>query len=599
MVEKRFSITPESKDIVLSFAIVACVILAFYVAFVIRTTIVYTHLFYIPIILAGMWYYKRAVYVAFGLGVVHILVTHFSPLPLSIDVFGRAVIFVVVAYVIGLLSEQRAKGEDALRESEEKYSAFFKTSRDPVFITSKDGRWLDFNDAAVELLGYESKDELFKVRIPDLYEKTEERQRHTKIIDQEGFTKDYPVNLRRKDGSITNTLITSVARKDENGNIIGYHGTIRDITERKKSEEILKASVEKYRELAELLPETVFETDLEGNITYANKVAFDSFGYTQNDFDKGLNTLQMLIPDDRDIGKENIQRVLSGETIGSREYTAQRKDKTTFPVIINSAPIIHENKPVGLRGVITNITERKQAEEELERLLKELEAKNRELERFTYTVSHDLRSPLVTIQGFTEMVQNDLEQNELEKAENNLEYIAKAATKMEKLLSDTLKLSRIGRIANPPEDVPFGEIVKDALEQTAEQMKSIGVEVSVAEDFPTVHVDRMRIAEVLVNLIVNSINYRGDQPSPKIDIGHRVEGKSKETVFFVRDNGIGIDPSQHEKVFDLFYQVDTSGEGTGAGLAIVKRIIEVHGGRIWIESEMSEGCTVCFTLPVV
>ncbi|HUV02345.1 MAG TPA: ATP-binding protein [Desulfobacteria bacterium] len=106
----------------------------------------------------------------------------------------------------------------------------------------------------------------------------------------------------------------------------------------------------------------------------------------------------------------------------------------------------------------------------------------------------------------------------------------------------------------------------------------------------------MWIVEVLVNFITNSIKYRGDQPHPEIEIGYRVAGN--ETVFFVKDNGMGIDKSQYEKVFELFYRVDKGGEGTGAGLAIVKRIIKVHGGRIWIESEKGKGCTVCFTLPV-
>jgi PAS domain S-box-containing protein len=251
----------------------------------------------------------------------------------------------------------------------------------------------------------------------------------------------------------------------------------------------------------------------------------------------------------------------------------------------------------GLGIITTDITARKRTEEERERLLKELEAKNRELGHFTYTVSHDLRSPLVTVQGFVDIVQEDLKRNEVEKAKDNLTFIENAATKMDRLLRDTLQLSRIGRITNPPEEVPFGEIVAEALEQTAEQIKSSGVEISMAEDFPTVHVDRMRIVEVLVNLITNSINYRGEESTPKIEVGHRDAGE--ESVLFVQDNGIGIDPSQHEKVFDLFYQVNTSGRGTGAGLAIVKRIIEVHSGRIWIESEKGKGCTVCFTLPVV
>ena len=226
----------------------------------------------------------------------------------------------------------------------------------------------------------------------------------------------------------------------------------------------------------------------------------------------------------------------------------------------------------------------------------ELKAKNTELEWFTYSVSHDLRSPLITLQGFVELLREDLKRNEKEKVESDLKFIESSAKKMDGLLTNMLSLSRIGRVVNPPEDVSFGEIVQEALEQSTGQIKSSGVDVSVAKNFPSVHVDRMRIEEVLVNLIDNSIKYRGDQSHPKIDIGYHEDGNG--IVFFVLDNGIGIDKSQHEKIFDLFYRLENSGKGTGAGLAIVKRIIEVHEGRIWIESERGKGCKVCFTLPV-
>ncbi len=248
--------------------------------------------------------------------------------------------------------------------------------------------------------------------------------------------------------------------------------------------------------------------------------------------------------------------------------------------------------------------EKKKAEEERERLVKKLEAKNQEMERFVYTISHDLRAPLMTIQGFVEMLRKELElelepeqeRTATENVKQYLSYIESGVKKMEQLLNETLELSRIGRVTNPPEDVPFGNIVAEALEVTAERIKSSGVTISLADDFPVVHVDRTRVVIVLVNLIENSINYMGEQRYPRVEIGYRVE--KGEHVFFVRDNGVGIDPSEHEKVFEPFYRLNTDSKGTGVGLTIVKRIIEVHDGRIWIESEPGEGCTVCFTLPV-
>jgi signal transduction histidine kinase len=200
------------------------------------------------------------------------------------------------------------------------------------------------------------------------------------------------------------------------------------------------------------------------------------------------------------------------------------------------------------------------------------------------------------VAGFLGLIKQDAENGDIERMNVDLQIANEAITKMDQLLMETLELSHIGRVVNPPEGVPFDAIVKDALDLETEKLKSKGVEVSVANDLPMVRVDRMRITEVMANLLENSIKYMGDQASPKIEIGHRKD--EEETVFFVRDNGVGIDPSQQEKVFGLFYRLDTKSEGTGVGLTIVKRILEVHGGRIWIESELGKGCTVCFTLPL-
>ncbi|MGB7532650.1 MAG: PAS domain-containing sensor histidine kinase [Halobacteriota archaeon] len=329
-------------------------------------------------------------------------------------------------------------------------------------------------------------------------------------------------------------------------------------------------------------------------MTYVNETFVRMFGYSKEEL-IGKEIAFIYSKDQIPKLEEALKATMEGGWTG--ELVAKRKNGELFPMAISSTVVMDEEG-----GVIAHmashkdITERKRAEEKRKQLLKELEAKNTEMERFTYTVSHDLRSPLVTVQGFVKMLREDLVRNEKEKVESDLKYIENGTAKMDRLLNDTLRLSRIGRMVNPPEDVSFGEIVQEALEQTAQQIKSSGVEISVVEDFPTVHMDRMRIVEVLVNLVTNSINYMGEQPHPKIGIGYRVD--NEETVFFVRDNGVGIDKSQHEKVFELFYTVDTSGKGTGAGLAIVKRIIEVHNGKVWIESEKGKGCTVCFTLPV-
>lgn len=235
------------------------------------------------------------------------------------------------------------------------------------------------------------------------------------------------------------------------------------------------------------------------------------------------------------------------------------------------------------------------AKDELQERIDEVEAKNAEMERFVYTVSHDLRSPLVTIQGFVGFLREDLSAMDRHKIETDLAMIEEAVLKMDHLLKDTLKLSRIGRVVNPPEEVYFGEIVHEALRQASGELRSKGIEVSIAEGWPRVRVDRLRVQEALTNLLDNSIKYMGDRPHPEIEVGWRPEGD--ETVFFVRDNGIGIDPGQQEKVFDLFYKLDPDSEGSGVGLAIVRRIIEIHGGRIWIESEEGEGTRVLFTLP--
>jgi signal transduction histidine kinase len=246
-------------------------------------------------------------------------------------------------------------------------------------------------------------------------------------------------------------------------------------------------------------------------------------------------------------------------------------------------------------AVQQELAERWQVEKERENLIAELERRNAELERFAYTVSHELKAPLVTIRGFLGFVERDIATGNLERSKSDMARITEATNKMQSLLNELLELSRIGRLMNPAEDIPFGNIVQDAVELVSGRLDARNVRVTVAPGMPVVHGDRVRLVEVVQNLVDNAAKFMGDQPAPQIEIGQEGEEEGKP-VFFVRDNGIGINAQYHERVFGLFDKLDAQTEGTGVGLALVKRIIEVHGGRIWLKSEPGSGSTFYFTL---
>ncbi len=233
---------------------------------------------------------------------------------------------------------------------------------------------------------------------------------------------------------------------------------------------------------------------------------------------------------------------------------------------------------------------------EREGLIAELEAKNQELESFTYTVSHDLKSPLFTIKGFLGLARKDAAAGNQERLLQDIERSEAAAEKMQQLLEGLLELSRIGRVVYPPEKVALTELVREAAGIVGELQEGGGIEVEIAADLPVVLVDRVRILEVFQNLLENAAKYMGDQAAPRIEVAARRDGT--EEVVCVRDNGPGVEPRYHEEIFKLFQRLDTGQEGTGIGLALAQRIVEVHGGRLWVESEGGgRGSTFCLTLP--
>jgi len=237
----------------------------------------------------------------------------------------------------------------------------------------------------------------------------------------------------------------------------------------------------------------------------------------------------------------------------------------------------------------------KESEEEIRQKAKELREKNDELTCFTNAISHDLRNPLVTIQTFQGYLEHDIGSQDAALVEKDLGYIRNAADKMGRLLDELRRFSRVGRIINPSEEEPLQAIVKEALNLVAGCITARGVQVDLTEEPVVLYGDRMRLVEIFLNLVDNAVKFMGDEPAPRVEIG--VEQGGEELVLHVRDNGIGIDPELQPLVFGMFHKLDPGSEGEGIGLALVKRIVELHGGRIWVESEgPGKGTTFRFTL---
>ncbi len=293
------------------------------------------------------------------------------------------------------------------------------------------------------------------------------------------------------------------------------------------------------------------------------------------------------------LGQRGVLKGSSGETPPLAFWTAQ-----TVYIIVTTLLLSQAIRKIdeALQETQSELRKRKQAESERENFIKELEAKNAELERFTYTVSHDLKSPLITIGGYLGFLEKNGHSGKMEMFDNDVHRIREATEKMQALLSDLLKLSRVGRLVNPSEEVEFEKIVHDAVELVNGQFREKNVWITVQQNLPLVYGDRARLVEVMQNLLENAAKYSGTQIHPHIEVG--VTTVENEPVFFVKDNGLGIDETHHERVFGLFNKLNPASDGTGIGLALVKRTIEFHGGRIWIESTgMEQGTTFLFTLP--
>jgi PAS domain S-box-containing protein len=482
---------------------------------------------------------------------------------------------------------ERKRVEAALQESEERFRGLSEASFEGILIHDK-GIIVDANQAIADLFGFQSPQDLIGRNGLETLPFTPESLELIKTNLRLGLPGPYDITVLKPDSS------TFLA--ETQGRTITLNGrqlrvvTMRDITDRRRAEEALRKSEELYRTLAHNFPNgTVALFDCDLRYILVDGTGLPAFGTSKERLES--RTIWEVWPQDSQVEIETLYRaVLAGQTFITERAVANRLYEARY------LPVRNEQGEIYAGIVITqDISERKQAEADREKLIAELTAKNAELERFTYTVSHDLKSPLVTIKGFLGYLEQDAVNGDMERLKEDSKRITNAVDKMAQLLNDLLELSRIGRFVNPMEIVPFDDVARQALELVHGRLQEHRVLVELQPDLPAVYGDKSRLIEVLQNLLDNAAKYMGAQPEPRIQIGC-FAGEDNKSIFFVRDNGIGIAPEYREKIFGLFNKLDPLSEGTGIGLALVRRIIEFHGGKVWVESATGKGSAFCFTL---
>ena len=508
------------------------------------------------------------------------------------------------------ITEQR-NAQMALQASEEKYRNFVEQSIEGIWFLAFDhpipvdlpaeeqvqkiyqyGFIAECNDVLAQMYGYASSEEMGGARLLDLQkgetvdpinfqatlqlvrENYRSGNRETKEVNRYGATVFF---LNNAVGVI------------KDGCLVGIWGTQLDITALKNTEEALRLSEARTRALLNAIPDMIFEFSQDGRIlqfipSVLNQPLFPPESFIGRPIGEVLPSLA-------DQTMFAIQRTLESGDVFAFEYELVQAGKNrTFEARITPLG------PDTVLAMVRDVSLQKWIEEEREKLIVELEEKNAELERFTYTVSHDLKSPLITIRGFLGFIREDSRAGNLARLDSDIQRISAATEKMQALLNDLLNLSRVGRLMNEPRNIDLNDLVNETLELLHGRISQAGVSVSVAPDLPPVHGDGERLSEVLQNLVDNACKFMGDQPSPRVEVGHQGFDGDKP-VFFVRDNGIGIPLQFYDNIFGLFNKLDIHTEGTGIGLALVKRIVEFHGGRIWLESEPGRGTTFFFSLP--
>ncbi|WP_414470153.1 PAS domain S-box protein [Methanobacterium sp. ACI-7] len=429
----------------------------------------------------------------------------------------------------------------------------------------------------------------------------------------------------QSNGSIVWFDTNKIPLFDSKGKVIGILGASNDITQLKEIEEelrkarahleeqvqkrtkelksayiSLKVNEQKFRELFNEATDMITLVQLNkdgtpGKFIEVNDIAFKRLGYSKEEF-LHMTPLDIIAPEClKDV--PNNAKELEKNRQARFEIVHLTKDGERIPIENNNHLFEMGGKTVIL-AISRDITERKKMENEMNELIKELERSNEELRRFAYITSHDLQEPLRTIASFTQLLERRYKGKFDKDADEFMDYIVDASVRMKQMIQDLLEYSRVATKGEEFEEVNSENVIKQVIDSLKIIIDENNAEITY-DSLPNVFADESQIRRVFQNLISNAIKYRKPEEPPKIHIGVIKDDENKEYIFSVSDNSIGIEEQYFERIFTIFQQLHTLDKykGTGIGLSIVKRIVERHGGHIWVESSLGKGSTFYFTIP--
>jgi PAS domain S-box-containing protein len=480
---------------------------------------------------------------------------------------------------------------DKVRVSSLYARSLIEASLDPLVTISADGKITDVNKATEDVTGY-TREELIGSDFSDYFTEPEKARIGYKKVFTEGYVKDYPLAIYHKQGRITDVLYNATVYRNRTGEIQGVFAAARDVTERKRAEEKLLAASLYSRSLLEASLDPLVTISKEGKITDVNKATEDVTGYNRKELIGSDFSEYFTRPQEARAG---YLKVFTEGLVKDYPLTIRHKSGRITEVVYNAS--LYRNPQGEIQGVFAaarDITVRKLMENELRQTVEKLQQSNAELEQFAYVASHDLQEPLRMVASYVQLIERRYKGKLDSDADEFIGYAVDGANRMRGLIDDLLTYSRVGRLGKPFELTNLETTLSVVLLNLQALISETDAQVT-HDILPVVIADGGQLVQLFQNLIGNAIKFHGKEP-PQIHVS--VQTKDTEYLFSVQDNGIGIAPEYFDRLFKIFQRLHTREEypGSGIGLAVCKKIVERHGGRIWIESQEGKGSTIYFTL---